>query len=109
MPEIIRKYTYLPEVVVSSAGSSTTRAARHKWKKRKKKIGAEFMTSVSYRPEVIKSSVLGLVKKRSTAIERNSGRASIIYKHFWAANVLASQEKQTAENARKNFPRFQNL
>jgi hypothetical protein len=24
------KYTYLPEVVVSSAGSSTTRAARHK-------------------------------------------------------------------------------
>ena len=47
--EISRKYTYLPEVVVSSAGSSTTRAARHKMEK---KIGAEFMTSVSYRPEV---------------------------------------------------------
>ena len=46
------------------------------------------------------------MKKRSTAIERNSGRASI--EHFWAANVLASQEKQTAENARKNFPRSQN-
>jgi hypothetical protein len=46
------------------------------------------------------------VKKRSAAIERNSGRASI--KHFWAANVLASQEKQTAENARKNFPTSQN-
>jgi hypothetical protein len=29
MLEISRKYTYLPEVVVSSAGSSTTRAARH--------------------------------------------------------------------------------
>ena len=43
MLEISRKYTYLPEVVVSSAGSSTTRAARHKM---------EFMTSVSYRPEV---------------------------------------------------------
>ena len=50
MLEISRKYTYLPEVVVSSAGSSTTRAARHKMEK---KIGAEFMTSVSYRPEVI--------------------------------------------------------
>jgi hypothetical protein len=37
MLEIIRKYTYLPEVVVSSAGSSTTRAARHKWKKKGKK------------------------------------------------------------------------
>jgi hypothetical protein len=36
MLEIIRKYTYLPEVVVSSAGSSTTRAARHKWEKKKK-------------------------------------------------------------------------
>ena len=36
MLEIFRKSTYLPEVVVSSAGSSTTRAARHKWKKKKK-------------------------------------------------------------------------
>jgi hypothetical protein len=54
MLEIFRKSTYLPEVVVSSAGSSTTRAARHKWKKKIKKIGAEFMTSVSYRPEVIR-------------------------------------------------------
>ena len=53
MLEISRKYTYLPEVVVSTAGSSTTRAARHKMGK---KIGAEFMTSVSYRPEVIKWS-----------------------------------------------------
>jgi hypothetical protein len=32
--QISRKYTYLPEVVVSSAGSSTTRAARHKMKKK---------------------------------------------------------------------------
>jgi hypothetical protein len=37
MLEIIRKYTYLPEVVISSAGSSTTRSARHKWEKKKKK------------------------------------------------------------------------
>ncbi len=45
--------TYLPEVVVSSAGSSTTRAARHKMEKKTQlKIRAEFMTSVSYRPEV---------------------------------------------------------
>jgi hypothetical protein len=50
MLEISRKYTYLPEVVVSSAGSSTTRAARHKMEK---KLGAKFMTSVLYRPEVI--------------------------------------------------------
>jgi hypothetical protein len=35
--------------------SSTTRAARHKWKTIKK-IGAEFKTSVSYRPEVISHS-----------------------------------------------------
>ena len=34
MLEISRKYTYLPEVVVSSAGSSTTRAARHKMAKK---------------------------------------------------------------------------
>ena len=34
MLEISRKYTYLPEVVVSSAGSSTTRAARHKMEKK---------------------------------------------------------------------------
>jgi hypothetical protein len=54
MLEISRKYTYLPEVVVSSAGSSTTRAARHKMEK---KIGAEFMTSVSYRPEVTRRSI----------------------------------------------------
>jgi hypothetical protein len=48
------------------------------------------------------------VKRRSTAIERNSGRASI--KHFWAANVLASHAGKTngAENPRKNFPRSQN-
>ena len=50
MLEFSGSCTYLPEVVVSSAGSSTTRAARHKMGK---KIGAEFMTSVSYRPEVM--------------------------------------------------------
>ena len=55
MLEISRKYTYLPEVVVSFAGSSTTRAARHKMET---KLGAEFMTSVSYRPEVIISSLI---------------------------------------------------
>jgi hypothetical protein len=38
MLEISRKYTYLPEVVVSSAGSSTTRAARHKMKKKRSRI-----------------------------------------------------------------------
>jgi hypothetical protein len=50
MLEISRKYTYLPEVVVSSAGSSTTRAARHKMEKKNR---SRIMTSVSYRPEVI--------------------------------------------------------
>jgi hypothetical protein len=38
MLEISRKYTYLPEVVVSSAGSSTTRAARHKMEKNRSRI-----------------------------------------------------------------------
>jgi hypothetical protein len=41
------------------------------------------------------------MKKRSTAFERNSERASI--KHFWAANVLASQEKQTRKMLVKIF------
>ena len=51
----------------------------------------------------ITSKIVGfVVKKLGTAIERNRGRASI--GHFWAANVLVSQEKQTAENARKIFP-----
>jgi hypothetical protein len=48
------------EVVVSSAGSSTTRAARHKMEK---KIGAEFMTSVSYRPGVIIYQLLNEVEQ----------------------------------------------
>ena len=38
MLEISRKYTYLPEVVVSSAGSSTTRAARHQMEKNRSRI-----------------------------------------------------------------------
>ncbi len=44
--------TYLPEVVVFSAGSSTAWLDT-KWKNKQLKRGAEFMTSVSYRPEVI--------------------------------------------------------
>jgi hypothetical protein len=52
---------------------------------------------------IITSKIVGfVVKKRSTAIERNSRRASI--GPFWAANVLVSQEKQTAETTRKIFP-----
>jgi hypothetical protein len=50
---IYRKLSSPPQAL----RSSTTRAARHKMEK--KKIGAEFIvTSVSYRPEVIKSMYL---------------------------------------------------
>ncbi len=49
--------TYLSEVVVSSACSSTTRAARHKMEIFDR---AEVMTSVSYRPEVIRNTKIYL-------------------------------------------------